>query len=602
MTGWAASAGGGDPIDYDGRDLAQKVLNRESDTYWCAAENVNVVYDTSELSQHDLESSEGLREMASFLSHYAGQRRALAGRSSLFNRGIYAPPDHVYSEMVAARIGVANDDVLGTAAEITEGMAFARFGLESADDLAEDVLNQWATKIRLTARVKEMWRELFTQGQYVAAAHWGPMTFTPEGSTPTGKASKQKITLSVPTGIEVLDSTKIVPIAGAVIGEEYLCWHSTNREMEMWMMDARMRELIVGPLIVTDLAERERLSMLGISPDNLLLLDPKKVWRQTLTRPGYMPFAPVRLKRAFRLLDMKQQLMEADRAALVGAANYILLVRKGSKELPGTKGEIENLKTNFSVAGRVPVIVSDQRLDIEIITPKIDVTLNDAKYNTLDSRLILTALNTFYLGGAGGRSETTVTLGKLIAKGMENRRNEIGDELKLQILDRIVASTDRFTKPVRTKYTPRQVTVDVDLTLTTAVQNARNTRDLSRESYLEYLGFDERIEAERVQWEKDNMDDIFESEVPFNGNGGNGDDPSGGGGGGQGGGGGGDANTGGGAGRPGSTGAGDGQPSSSTAKAPGQNRGGRPRKGAAPAVKPAAKATKRTTPANTTTR
>jgi hypothetical protein len=208
------------------------------------------------------------------------------------------------------------------------------------------------------------------------------------------------------------------------------------------------------------------------------------------------------------------------------------------------------------------VIVSDQRLDIEIITPKLDMTLNADRYNMLDQRLVLSALATFNLGAGGSRSETSLTQGRLIAKGMENRRNEIADDFVRQVVSRIVKQTAAFTSSVRVGFTPKQITVDMDATIATMIQNARNTRDLSRQSYLEYLGFDERVEAEIVKWEREEMDDVFKTVVPHDSPDNQIDA--------------GDGNSDGADPAPGVT---DKQRSSSTAKSPGQDRGGRPRAG-----------------------
>ena len=55
---------------------------------------------------------------------------------------------------------------------------------------------------------------------------------------------------------------------------------------------------------------------------------------RSLTKPDYERFAEIRLKSLFAILDLKRQLMAADRASLIGAANYILLIRKGEKDAP----------------------------------------------------------------------------------------------------------------------------------------------------------------------------------------------------------------------------------------------------------------------------
>jgi hypothetical protein len=82
------------------------------------------------------------------------------------------------------------------------------------------------------------------------------------------------------------------------------------------------------------------------------------------------------------MLDLKRQLMNADRASLIGAANYILLVRKGTDQRPAQQEEIDNLKENYNFIAKMPVIISDHRLEIDIIAPKIDLTLQSRRSTT----------------------------------------------------------------------------------------------------------------------------------------------------------------------------------------------------------------------------
>mgnify|MGYP001796527314 CR=1 FL=1 len=91
--------------------------------------------------------------------------------------------------------------------------------------------------------------------------------------------------------------------------------------------------------------------------------------RHTRTKPDYARCPDIRLKKVFKLLDLKQKLIEADRVTLIGAANYILLVRKGSKEDPSYPEQTANLKENLHYVAKLPVIISDHRLVIDIITP-----------------------------------------------------------------------------------------------------------------------------------------------------------------------------------------------------------------------------------------
>ena len=51
---------------------------------------------------------------------------------------------------------------------------------------------------------------------------------------------------------------------------------------------------------------------------------------------------------------MKGHLRSADRSALVGNTNFIVLVTKGSDKMPAKPGEIENLQEQVKVIARMP--------------------------------------------------------------------------------------------------------------------------------------------------------------------------------------------------------------------------------------------------------
>ena len=97
------------------------------------------------------------------------------------------------------------------------------------------------------------------------------------------------------------------------------------------VMDPVMGAFSAGPITGLSRSVKAELTSWHIDPERLIRLNPRSVFRHTLTKATYEPFAQLRLRSVFPLLDLKQQLMEADRVALVGAANYILLVRRAPR-------------------------------------------------------------------------------------------------------------------------------------------------------------------------------------------------------------------------------------------------------------------------------
>jgi hypothetical protein len=459
-----------------------------------------------------------VRELGMDLSRFVNSRRAVLGKSSLFERGAYTPPDNIYAEMATARSAMASDDVVSAVAEITEGMAFDGLKFESPNMDETDVFNQIARGVDLDNYVRQVWREEFSASQCVTAAWWDFKTYKVRGSTPAGTRRKKAMTVYAPQNLTILDSTRVVPVGTAFDGQDRLAWHATKAEYTTYQNEADplMQRYFSAKYKPTE-AESSRLAGIGINPTTLLEMS-QAVWRHTATKSDWEQFAPVRLRSIFRFLDLKQQLMESDRVTLVGAANYILLVRKGSEKLPASQPEIDNLKENFQIVAKLPVIIGDHRLSIEIITPKLDMVLNQLKYEVLNNAIALRSLGTFHISQTG-RSDNSLTIGRAIAKGMENRRSMIARMVQKEIARAVVEhpfNDGLFEEEPELVFIPKQIALDMDAVVGTAVQAMRNTGDLSRMSYLEHFGFDEFVEAQRRKQEKElGFDDLFETHVPF---------------------------------------------------------------------------------------
>lgn len=482
----------------------------------------------SGLPDEMLLNNPSVREIASSLSSWVNNARSAQGRSSLFDRGAYAAPDNIYDQMRIARNAVENDDIVGGVAETTEGFAFQGIRWESKEVDEADVFNQIARDINMDDLVRKMWREEFATSQVVVGLWWDWRTYKVRGTTKNGNERKKSFRVYCPVAVTILDSLKVVPVGSTTFGQDMLCWRGTASEVRSFAASRDPEDPYVDPLMENffigkynpDPGERKELADLKVDPDHLLVFDPTKVWRHTLTRSDYDRFAPVRIKSCFRLLDLKQQLMEADRVNLIGAANYILLVRKGSKEEPAHQAEIDNLNENFKYIAKLPVIVADHRLDIEIITPKIDLTLNPEKYDVIDSRILSRLIGALSLSGRGQRNENSLTLSRSVAKVLENRRHMLKRTLEQRLARATVehpANAGVFKGgPPSLAFVPTNVALDVDAALVQAISKARDKGDISRETWLEELGFDQATEAQRREIEDERYDDVFKPiAVPF---------------------------------------------------------------------------------------
>lgn len=515
------------------------------------------VFNQSGLSDGLIEKN--LDQLGREVARWVDSTRAAQQRLSLFDRSGFIAPDNPYGQMEIARRAVENDDVVGGVADVTEALAFQGIKWEAEDFDDADVFNQMSRDLNLDAVVRRMWREMFTYSQAVMGLWWGRKEYTVRGYSPPketkleritdpatgverfeeprdpetnrpmkpkrGPKRKKKYSVYVPTGITFLDPTKVVPIGSGMFGRDRLAWQATYDELDTF--DRMMKAEIFDPVMAQFFLgrynpssdERMALSRLGVNPDKLLELNPDYVFRHTVTMPDYRRFPDIRLKGTFALLDMKQQLMEADRVLLVGAANYILLIKKGDKDDPARQEEVNNLKDNFKVIAKLPVIISDHRLTVEIITPDQNFVLQQEKYDTLDRRILNRILGSLTVTSSGQRNESTLTVARGIARSLESRRLMIKRTLEEKIARAIVdhpSNKDLFEDEPNLAFTPRNVQLDSDAQIVQAVMSLRQQKELSRESTLEFFNFDQAVEAQRRQYEEESgLDQTFGTQVPF---------------------------------------------------------------------------------------
>lgn len=468
---------------------------------------------------------ENMREIASKLSRWIDNARSASGRTSMFDRGSYTPPDNVYDEMVTARRAVASDDMVSGVAEVTEAFAFQGVKWEGPSEDEADIFNQINRDLNMDTMVRQMWKETYTYSKFVMASVWGYKTYKVRGRTKEGHKRKKEYTLYCPIKLSILDAAKVVPIMHGPLGSPYLAWCGSNGDVENWLAakrgdryDPLMEQFFIGTY-APDPAEKAELTALGVDVNNLLVMNPGMVWEHTLTKPDYERFPTVRLKSIFKLLDLKQQLVNADRAMLIGAANYILVVRKGSDDIPAKPEEMKNLQENFKFIAKMPVIISDHRLEVEIVAPKTDFTLQSDRYDLIDQRILMRLLGTLSLGSKGQRNETNVTLSRAVARNMENRRHMMRRDIEEHIAravyehPRNIGVFDEGEEP-NLVFVPRNVALDIDAAFIQAMMGLRQSQEISRETILEYFGLDQGTEAQRRQMEDEFYDDVFQTIVP----------------------------------------------------------------------------------------
>lgn len=466
---------------------------------------------------------------------------ALARQSGIFSRDRYVSPDRIFDKFDVARDACVHDDVVSGVIESTESLAFGRTSFVCDDEDEEDIWNQIGMDIDIDARIREMWRELFVCSQFYAVSWFGQKDFRIRGKSDTGYTRKKSFpALDVPVGVTILDPKKVVPVGNLMFNQEQLAYVADRTEVDM--LDAAVlndpgadpvsRQIIVAKYAPPDY-ERRNLAKIGVNADWLYILNPKNVWRHTLTRPQHQRFADVRMGSVFDLLDLKQQLRQMDRSYLIGGTNYLMVVTKGTDHLPAKPEEITNLNAQIATVARVPILVGDHRLKVEIITPKMDRTLSAEMYGTIDQRITTRLYQMFIVhGGIGAaRSDDSVKLAKVIAKGLEARRYMLKRTIEREVIIPTIAANDSLHSMPKLRFHPTRIELDFDPALMQILIDIRDRGDLSRETVLAELDLDQEDEARLRQREAKTYDDIFTpTNVPFDGAGAAGGNPAAGGG------------------------------------------------------------------------
>jgi hypothetical protein len=356
---------------------------------------------------------------------------------------------------------------------------------------------------------------------------WGAKSYRVRGKN-AGTGVKRKKTFDnivVPLALTILDPTKVTPVGNLMFNQDQLAYIADRTEVDMLdaavlndpQADPVSRQIIMGKYAPPDY-ERRNLAREGINPDWLYILNPRNVWRHALTRSQYERFAKVRMKSVFEILDLKQQLRQMDRATLIGGTNFIVLIRKGSDHLPAKPEEVSQLRGQVTSVARVPILVGDHRLSVDIITPKQDYTLNPDKYSTLDARLTTRLYGMFLIHGGMGqpRSDDSMKLGKVIARGMEERRQALRRTLERRVILPTVGANPQLDSVPTLRFHPTRIEFDFDPAKSAFIEDARDRGDLSRDSYLNELDFDQESEARKRVREARDYDHIFTmTNVPF---------------------------------------------------------------------------------------
>lgn len=513
----------------------EPVFDQQGSEHWYDPESGGMIINDTAVSADDIfqAAQDQLPEVAALVRWGNTLRPTSMGSNgrpnSILNRDRYVTPQAIFDQFRTALDAAENDDVVSGVLESTESLAFNKVSMSCDDDQEEDVWNQIIDNLEIDRHLREMWRETFIMSQFYVAVVWGRKTFKVKSKTKKGNKSKKSYDLQVPIGLTILDPLRVVPVGSTLFGQEKLAYLATKGEAASFdetLAGTNTSDQVVIQLIESkyeptkDEAKFIKAITGATDLQHMYLLKSDNVFRHTATKPDYMRFANVRMKSVFEILDLKHQLRQMDRSYLIGGTNFILLVKKGSDNLPAKQSEINQLATQVKGTARMPVIVGDHRIEIEIVTPKLDMTLKPERYNTLDARITARLYQMFMTGNyaAGASGDDSIKLARVVARGMESRRWMIWKTLEKEVFKKIYEKNEELQDEAVMDFHPKRIALDFDANVAAFMQDLRDRGDISRETILSELDLDQTKEFRLREREKEMYDDAFQpTNVPFSG-------------------------------------------------------------------------------------
>lgn len=519
------------------------------------------------------------QEIASQIEKWSQSLSGVASQQSIdvFNRKRWDDAGHFIAKMSLCCWAVENDDILSTLADVVEGLMFQKCRFELFDTDQQSIWNQWAADIDLDSLLRKMGREVFKASQVYVGLWWEDKTYRveedsiddtieemeaqreerefeervkahkqyvetmkgqegfvepPEPKMPekTGpgrgnRTRRKEFRLKLPTQATVFDPSKVVPVGTLMFGRERFAYVATKGEHDAFgqvlrgeVADGTVLQLIERRYEPTP-QDKDALQDLGIDVSRLWLFKEDAVFRHTLTKADYERFAPLRLKPALELLELKAHQRAADRASLIGNTNFIVVITKGTDKHPAKPSEVANLQEQARVIARLPVLVGDHRLNVEIVAPALDHTLQQSRWEVLDARLVFLALRTYAPTVQGGNSSGTgiSEMSRVVASGLQNRRHMIGRSLESKIFRKVMERNEDvkdFDEFPSLAFSPRKISLDLKAEVLQQVLKLRDRGDISRETTLEEFDHDQDLEVLRRARERVTYDRVFESSTP----------------------------------------------------------------------------------------
>lgn len=88
--------------------------------------------------------------------------------------------------------------------------------------------------MNLDARIREMWRELFTASEVTIGTFWADQSFKIRGATDNGNRRRKNVSAVLPSAITIFDPMKVTPLGSTIFNQERLACIATRAEAEQF--------------------------------------------------------------------------------------------------------------------------------------------------------------------------------------------------------------------------------------------------------------------------------------------------------------------------------------------------------------------------------
>jgi len=356
-------------------------------------------------------------------------------QGTMMARSKWRPPRDVIEEIILARDYAEKDDDVGGAIGAILAAAYrGKYSNQHEDEQIEHTYEAMSEDIGLLQIMREMHRELLISSQINTVTVFTRRDYE---IRPEGVSRVLSRSIAAPM-VGVLPAERIRIVGSDIFGEGTLgyqpegalaqwlraYWGTTSpaKKREMRIQDPLAATLFIGKL-TAPWYEEDAMS----AGNNLYALNPEMVHRSTLAKGSWRYPRPL-LTRNLPLLEAKRLLNVMDHALLQGGISYILLIRKGEKDRPGTPAEMANLQGLVQRAGRTGVLVGDHRLQIDVVQPNLSEMLNPQK-RAMIGRKLSQALLRVPEFGSDDTGAATQTFTELAQAVIEDDRNIVIDHL-----------------------------------------------------------------------------------------------------------------------------------------------------------------------------